>query len=194
MVAVDHAGRAALIGLAGRKQSGKDTAAKALTERGYVRVAFADALKQAAYRTDPYVMVSNAPHRLSLVVDRLGWDAAKQIPDVRRLLQRMGDAMRGAVSEDVWVGAAIDGAARHDRAVITDVRYPNEREAIRDAGGIIVKIVRPGQAADDTHPSETNVDQMEADATVVNSGTVEELRTALLQVSGLAVDKRTCGR
>ncbi len=194
MVAVDSTGRAMLIGLVGRKQSGKDTAARALTERGYTRVAFADALKQAAYRTDPYVMVSNAPYRLSLVVDRLGWDTAKQIPDVRGLLQRMGDAMRKAVSEDVWVDAALDGAVRHDLTVITDVRYPNEYDAIRDTGGIIVKIVRPGQAADDTHPSETNVDQMEADATIVNSGTIEELRNALLQVSEAAVDNRRCGR
>jgi hypothetical protein len=60
-------------------------------------------------------------------------------------------------------------------AVITDVRYRNEAEAVQKAGGILVRIVRPGLTSTDTHSSETELLDYPTDFAVRNSGTADDL-------------------
>lgn len=84
------------IGIVGRKRSGKDTAAQALVDKlGYVRHGLADPLKAAALKLDPYVHFScehGLGFRLSEVVEVHGWEDAKDVfPEVRQVLQRLGD-------------------------------------------------------------------------------------------------------
>ena len=78
-----------LIGLVGKKRAGKDTVAATLVEGfGFVRYAFADPLKAASLAADPLVPIWGGHHRLSVVVRVLGWERAKENPEVRRFLQR----------------------------------------------------------------------------------------------------------
>jgi hypothetical protein len=66
--------------------------------------------------------------------------------------------------------------------VVTDVRFPNEAQHIRDHGGLVVRVERPG-AQDDgaargsSHPSESLVDTITPDRTLLNDGTLEDLAT-----------------
>jgi hypothetical protein len=188
---------APLIGMIGRRRSGKDSVAETLvSEFGYARVAFADPLKEAALTVDPIVgvRVTDAiPHalRLSTVVDEIGWEAAKDsYPTEARgtALQRLGDAVRN-LDADFWVRAAMSRVTASDAPVIvTDCRFPNEAEAIRLAGGIIVRVVRPGAVADpgvDSHPSETALDDYPEDFYVDNSGTLDELAADVRELLGL---------
>jgi hypothetical protein len=211
-----------LIGLSGRARHGKDTAAAALVEhRGFTRYAFADRMKAYLYALDPQVVLdlSDWPHvmkaapkspardrlhgrriaRLSDLVDGLGWEIAKEIREVRRLLQALGtEAGRAILGEDVWVDAtfreisraqdaaddaAVDSARLRQvclpayyqlRSVIADVRFPNEAQAVLDAGGMLIRVVRPGYVTPAVlpHPSETALDDwpfehvIEAETTV----------------------------
>lgn len=62
--------------------------------------------------------------------------------------------------------------------IITDVRFPNEVKAIKDKGGIIIRINRydiTGQGKLNPHTSETALDDAEFDYTIDNFGTIEEL-------------------
>ena len=59
--------------------------------------------------------------------------------------------------------------------VVDDCRFPNEADAIRALGGVIVRIARPGYGAGG-HPSEAQ--EVEEDALVTNVGTVLELARA----------------
>lgn len=171
----------ALIGLVGRKRSGKDTAAKFLIEdHGYVRYAFADPLKAAALATDPIVSSWPAEVRLSQAVKAWGWEHAKSLPEVRLYLQRFGVAMREHVNPSVWLDATMCPVMDEARpVVITDVRFPNEADAIEAAGGILVRIVRAEAPNDDGHVSETALDDRECGALLVNDGTLEALRAAV---------------
>ena len=75
------------------------------------------------------------------------------------------------------------GPVPHVRWAITDVRFPNEAALIRAAGGVVWKVVRPNLALPvDEHPSETSVDLVEADAVLVNDGTLDAL-TARVDVA-----------
>ena len=63
----------------------------------------------------------------------------------RQLWIDMGTkAIREHVYEPTWLDYLLKGRHDLDVLVIPDVRFPNEAEAIRIAGGVLVKIVRPG--------------------------------------------------
>lgn len=182
-----------VLGLLGRKRSGKDTFAERLvSEHGFERLAFADALKATMYDLNPWVRVEEdevgivygpasgmgrAIHlSIAYIVDRIGWEAAKEVREVRRLLQDHGVAIRDHVSPSVWVDAVASRVAVTVRpVVITDVRFPNEMDFIRDVRGRCVRIVRPGVVSEDRHVSEVGLDDVYTDYVVRNSGSVGDL-------------------
>jgi hypothetical protein len=59
--------------------------------------------------------------------------------------------------------------------IITDTRFPNEAEAIKKAGGIVIRINRPGVQPINPHPSETSLDDWEFDAVINNDGDVSDI-------------------
>ena len=165
------------IALCGKARAGKDLAGRHLVERhGYTRVAFADGVRDVALAIDPMI---EWPRRLSSIVRRRGWDGAKRIPEVRRLLQVVGtEAGRNVFGPDVWVDLAMRRAADVDGPVVfTDCRFPNEAEAVARLGGIVVRIERDGAGLDigAEHASETALDGYRVDHVVQNNGTPAEL-------------------
>jgi len=164
-----------VIGLCGYAGAGKDEVAQILAARyDYQRVAFADTLKTVLYATNPSYRDTAAARCLSLArtVDAIGWDGAKKQPEVRRMLQDLGAAMR-AVDPDVWVIAVWNQTLGHrgQRYVIPDVRYRNE---VRVAD-TLWRIERPGYGPVNDHASETQLDGHPADRTIVNDGSLADL-------------------
>ena len=107
-----------------------------------------------------------------------GWDMT-----VREFLQRVGtEGIRNGVHEDAWVNALFSDYYNQDQWIITDCRFPNEANAIKDRGGKIVRIVRPGVSAVNAHPSETALDEWDFDHVIHNDGTLEELKTKALEI------------
>src|SRR5438128_6335704 len=97
-----------LIGITGYAQHGKDTVGKMLVEHfGYERHAFADQLKAMALVLDPWIVSEDQFRaRLSDIVEREGWEAAKTVPEIRIFLQVRGtEAVRDMVGENAWVDA-----------------------------------------------------------------------------------------
>lgn len=172
-----------IVGLSGYAQSGKDTVGATLVENyGFTRYAFADALKECVYRLNPAVrhlcptdMRFGEYLRVQDLVDSMGWEQAKKEPEVRRLLQVMGtEAGRQVLGDNIWVDAVLNKVGDDD-VVITDCRFPNEAQAVKDRGGYVVRVTRPGVDAVNAHPSETSLDDWPFDLTVDNSGTLEEV-------------------
>lgn len=171
---------ARILGLAGRKGSGKDTAAAALLGAPYnaIRVAFADKVKEIA--RDLY----------GLTEAQLFGDL-KEVRDPRYgltprfILQRLGTEVARSIYPDTWVRylmeVEIPRRVPHlGFAVVTDVRFPNEVRAIHDAGGLVFRIDRPslGPPAD-VHASEVEIERLMVDRVIVNDGTVEDLHAKL---------------
>lgn len=181
-----------ILGLCGTAGSGKDTAAAYLVARcGFRRIAFADTLRTALYALDPHVATPGGTYRLADLVDRKGWDEAKKIPDVRRLLQRLGTEVgRNLIHSEVWVDLALRDIERGERIVVTDVRFDNEAAAIKARGGKVVEVVRPDHAglagANGQHASE--VIDFPRDTIVINDEGIDELHrrmVALVQHFGV---------
>lgn len=166
-----------LIALSGYARCGKDSIGQILSGCGYQRVGFADSLREVALALDP--MVDAPTHslhaRLSSVVQAYGWEMAKDnYPDVRRLLQRLGtDVGRAFFGENVWVDLAMRKVA--GPTVFTDCRFPNEADAIREAGGSVWRVHRHGFGPVNAHPSETALDSYDFDWHIWNNSTLDSL-------------------
>lgn len=179
-----------LVGIGFNYQVGKDTAATALgRELGFQRVAFADPLRELAMLIDPLITggtsrvnIGIGHGRYAHTVKGLGYEEAKRVyPEVRQFLQRLGDAGRTVFGEDFWLNQALGRAITFDRVVLPDVRYRNEAEAIKNAGGFLIKITRPGHRGD-AHKSETElVDYDGWDLVIDNNGSVSELEIAVVE-------------
>ena len=193
-----------LLGLTGKKRAGKDSVAEVLVRaHGFQRVAFADPLRQACLGLDPLVAIHSDELgplaqegfrlsygvgtryvRLSDLVTDVGWEVAKGVREVRRTLQNYGVAIR-AIQPEFWIDAALAQALpvldNGGRVVITDVRFPNELDAIALYGGHHWHVDRPGNRSDDTHPSEVALEPFydQADTWVENAGTLDDLEVAV---------------
>lgn len=165
-----------IIGLTGYAQSGKDTLANILMDKyGYRRIAFADTIREFLYEVNPMVACSPTGY-LKDLVNLVGWDKAKQEPQVRRLLQDLGVTARKLIDEDIWVKIALRNLSAGDRVVITDVRFENEAKSISALGGQLWRVKRPGVDAVNAHISETQLDGYRVDQIFLNNSTVEDLQ------------------
>jgi hypothetical protein len=111
------------------------------------------------------------------------------IPEIgaspRYMLQTLGTEWgREMINQNIWVILAMERAkalAGSGYAVITDVRFDNEAEAIEASGGFIVEVVRANNTAatpHTTHQSESGIDRKYVSLVIVNNGTIDELRSA----------------
>jgi hypothetical protein len=181
-----------VIGLTGYARSGKDTVAAFLVERyGYTRLAFADILRTFASTLNPLVPLEGDRvfARLADLVDGVGWDTAKtSVPEVRRLLQRLGtECGRALLGDTVWIDAAFRQMEPDRHYVISDVRFPNEVEAIRahdPRNNMILRLVRPGVGPVNNHPSEAELRTEHRLFTVElhNTGTINDLHAMVRDV------------
>lgn len=177
-----------LIGLCGPAGSGKDEAAKALTACGWERVSFADPLRKMCLAIDPLIEPWNDRGRLSDMVREFGWDKAKQHPEVRRTLQRVGtEAVREVLGSETWV----DLAARTIKAslapgvIITDVRFPNEVAMLRSFAARIFRVRKPGVGPVNGHVSDAMFDQIAVDGFIENDGSIADLHAKLRLIAGV---------
>jgi hypothetical protein len=78
----------------------------------------------------------------------------------REVLQIFGTEIVRTMNADAWVNATLTQIEEDqpDIALITDVRFPNEVEGIRERGGKVIRLTR-APFPNDTHHSETALDE-----------------------------------
>lgn len=167
-----------LIGLAGFKRSGKDTAARAFVRAGWLRVGFADAVREEVFSLFP--AAADIPDdRKEEKMDVLGGKS------LRDLLIEVGMGRREQ-DPDYWVKIArqrIEQALGEGRSVVvSDVRMENELAMIRQLGGLMLWIRRPGVTSNG-HVTETDLSDR-CDLVVNNLTTPEHLERKMMGVIG----------
>lgn len=93
----------------------------------------------------------------------------------RELLQRFGTEVGRSISPTLWVDALFTSYSEDDHWIIPDVRFPSEAKAIKDRGGIVIRVDRE-TLSHDNHPSETALDDYEGfDYKIDNNSDIEHL-------------------
>ncbi|MFD6934594.1 hypothetical protein ACFWAP_00365 [Streptomyces goshikiensis] len=167
-----------LIALGGYCGAGKDSVAKILVEKyGYHRIAFADALRKVLLEMNPLIPTAEGAVNLAHIIGDVGWDVAKrQNPEVRRLMEELGEGIRYHVDSEAWVTAAMSAARFHHRVVITDLRHGAEFDALADYwDAMTVWIERPDTAPLSDHPSQTSLIAADFGHVLHNKGSLTDL-------------------
>ena len=137
-----------IVGICGLISSGKGTVSDILVSKGFVKESFAAPVKDATtaiFGWDRALLEGDTTEsrefrekKDEFWSDALGYDITP-----RMALQLMGtESGREVFGEDVWVQSLLRRAAKNENTVIADVRFPNEIEAIKKAGGHLVLIKR----------------------------------------------------
>lgn len=92
----------------------------------------------------------------------------------RYILQKLGTDIGRAIHSNIWVNSLLVNN-KDKNLIITDVRFPNEANAIGNREGILIRVNRDG-LDNDNHISETSLDDYKYfDYTINNNGTLEDL-------------------
>lgn len=191
-----------LIGISGKIGSGKDTTAELIQLVTLYGLNYTDELKNVAPRLldDPelkqYTLQNNTwkiakyAENLKVIASLLTGIPREKFEDqefkkthlgpewnnitVRTFLQTLGtNALRDNMNENVWVNSLFGNFEPTSHWLVTDTRFPNEADAIKERGGIVVRIHRGDSV--DAHESETALDDYDFDYVIHNTGSKEEL-------------------
>jgi hypothetical protein len=167
-----------LVGFSGFSCAGKDTAVAGLVSKGWTRISFADKLREFCYAMNPVVWDDEheASRHLAEVIDAdaEGWDGYKTSGwgvGIREYLQHTGQAAREIFGENFWVEQAFAKLDPKGKYAVSDCRYQSEMAAVKQHGGISVRIARPGVVAVNDHISEHDLDDYPFDICVLNDMT-----------------------
>lgn len=132
-----------IIGLGHRANVGKDTLAKMLRKHlsPSVSVSFADKVKEAVFLIyRGWTSMETPEYYITHPADK---DAV--IPEIGKSFRDccicLGNSMR-SVHDETWIRAALRGDSPDCWIIVTDVRYQNEAEYIKEQGGLCVRIDR----------------------------------------------------
>ncbi len=165
-----------LIGLAGRARSGKDTVGDWLeTQYGFERTAFASPLKTGVRAMFGLTRAHTDGDLKEEVIPHLGVSP-------RQLMQWLGTEYgRDLIGPTVWIDVVLErwralcGKKHNPLLVVTDVRFNNEAEALRQQGGVIIHIERPDLPEVAAHTSEQGVEVLPDDMLICNDSTLDDL-------------------
>ncbi len=174
-----------IIAFTGRKGHGKDSAALTILEirwsdsalKVWTRVNFADLVKETCMR----VFDLTAEEVYDPLVKEI---TLRKYPfeTPRSIMQRVGTELFRSEWPEVWTEAWEREASQHSHVVVTDLRFLNEYNIIKRHWGAVVRIHRPGIDDSDVHQSETEMDSFDADVTIINDGSLEDLERKVLEI------------
>jgi hypothetical protein len=169
-----------LIGLGYKAGSGKDTVAEQMRRTFGVKVMhFADSLKAASEAIFGFTYEQLSEPSLKEIIDPY-WGMSP-----RRSIQLLGtEACRNVFGATVWTKSLArkmkELPVNTPGVVIADVRFPEEWDFIKEAGGFLVRIDRVNRSSPNhTHSSEVLLDckkDEEWDYIISNNGSIADLR------------------
>jgi len=183
---------AVVIALVGEAGSGKDSIADVLCEKfDFERHAFAEPLKKSCQEIFGFTDEQLHDRNKKEEVDE-EWSRSP-----REMFQQVGTLLR-EIDEDVWLKIMQKklkkAQEKNKDVVVTDCRYENEARFLRsEHDAILVRVVRPQNEAatsHNQHTSETQQLEIDCDFTVVNDGTLKDLKEKTTAFLLEIVDKK----
>jgi hypothetical protein len=139
-----------IIGISGLIGSGKDTIADYLQNiHQFRRESFANSLKDSVsmiFGWDRDMLEGRTRESREWREQQDDWWSTRlnRVITPRWVLQYWGtEVCRNGFHDDIWISSLENKLRKtHDDIVISDVRFPNEIKAIKNAGGTVIRVVR----------------------------------------------------
>ena len=177
-----------IIAISGKYGTGKDTLTyaimKKLTERNFQveHIKFADPLKKSC------ALISGLPFEDAYTDEGKSKMISSLNMTMGRLQQVMGTILREHLHPNIWITPVIEFCKNNPNkyCIISDCRFPNEVKAIKELGGIVIRINRKREninlnGRDPNHISETALDNFNNfDLVVENNSTIDEMIDSVL--------------
>lgn len=170
-----------IIGLTGVKGAGKDEAAKVL--KGFEILKMAGALKDMLRALLSYQNMDKD------TIERMIEGDLKEIPSKkylggkspRQAMQFLGTEFgRNLINKNLWINSTMEKAKNFENVKFTDIRFANEHQAVKDAGGVTIRIERETKQDENSmHASELEIMELPVDFVIKNNGTIEELHSEM---------------
>jgi hypothetical protein len=176
-----------IIGISGKLGSGKDTVANTIKkiDPTFQTKAYAYKLKQIVS------ILTSCPIEHTMSQEGKNSYVPEFDMTIGQMLQKLGtNVMREGFNENVWINALmIELNKIEGNYIVTDCRFKNEAEAIKKAGGILIRVERPvnpiaaNSNRDLTHPSETDLDDYAGfDHIILNDSDLQGLNNKVVSV------------
>lgn len=167
------------IGLIGGAGSGKDTMAQIFQEEfpSIRALAFADDLKLMSAK-----MLNSAFYANNITLSYPEFyveDINEYRNELRGLWQWFGTDLIRAKLPYYWinrVAVKINKSKSLGHFVITDCRFKNERDWLKDNGFLLIKITGRNRENTPVHSSEIELTNLESDLVYENTGTIDDMR------------------
>ena len=172
--------------ISGKAQNGKDTSAEMFKN-------------ELAIRGHSVLVIHQADLLKYICKAFFNWNGEKDEAG-RTLLQQVGTNVIRKVEPDFWVDfiAKVTGFFKStwDYIIIPDTRFPNELERLKtnDANVFHVRVIRkdfksPLTEEQQQHPSETALDGIESDFTLLNDKGIDDLYGGVVDILN-AIEKQ----
>lgn len=164
-----------LIGITGKAGVGKDTLADKIIERyGGVKLGFADSIKNACKEL---FQLSHEQLHIREEKEKKDprWDKSP-----RELMQILGtDLLRNHFDENIFIKSTLERikklSIKNEIIIVSDCRFENETQMIRNLNGIIIHLTRPKVKHINNHISENTLKIFVKDIELINNSSIENL-------------------
>lgn len=181
-----------ILGLHGYQGVGKDTVFNIISSHypDAVRLAFADKIKESLA-----ALFGVSIREIDILKEEHGIfkvesESFEHSYTWRGFAQRYGtEAHRDIFGKDFWVDLILpqanrEGIKSHEGKlwVITDIRFINEAERVKNLNGKIINIKRPNKNIKENHISEERLDKKFIDYEIINDSSIEVLTERVVKV------------
>jgi len=178
-----------IIGISGKFCSGKDTLAQIIIQyyqdKGYEtkHLKIADGLKKicsiitGSSMEDQYTQEGKSKTNCCEITNG-------------RLQQLVGTVLREEINPNIWIFPVMEYCKNNPDTIciISDCRFKNEAQIIKQNGGILIRINRMNEihnsqnGRDHNHVSETDLDNYKFDYVIENNGTLQDLKNTAQKI------------
>jgi hypothetical protein len=176
-----------IIGFGHRSRVGKDTCSKFLNTElrmagiKTAHVSFAWKLKEVCYDLYAWAGLKKPIHYENFPADR-----QIKLPHLNmtpvEIWVAVGNKLREVYAR-TWIDAALRGQQNVDVVIVSDVRYQNEIDAIKELGGVNYKVIKPDAPILDTVADNALEGFTGWDGIIENVGTLNELYPKVKELS-----------